>query len=202
MLCLARSVSDHSLDDFLNTSNTPSSRTSVSWSIRMKFAIALVLICVAVLAFVSHSQSVALRQQGKKVEELAAKIESDSKPTVGLELQERCAKQALEEFKHEGLIGKPMADFQNHYNSKLGKCFVEVAYTEAKAGDFFTSKTLVDAFEGKVYGTYMWSNPTKKKYWEVPPMKCTVTMLSGEEKDCHAEDGPNGFDALVKQYME
>jgi hypothetical protein len=61
---------------------------------------------------------------------------------------------------------------------------------------------VVDAFEGKVCASYMWNNNTKKKYWEVPPLKCSVTLLSGEEKLCDSEDGSEGFNALVKQYME
>jgi len=167
-----------------------------------RFVAALLLICVAVLGFIARLQSVALREQQMRVQELSAKLESNSTPSVSLELQEKCARQAREEFKHEGLEGKQLADFSNHYNPKLGKCFVEVEYTDAKTGGIFVSKTVVDAFEGKVYASYMWNNNTKKKYWEVPPLKCSVTMLSGEETQCHSDDGPGGFNALVKQYME
>jgi hypothetical protein len=168
-----------------------------------RFVTALLLICVAVLGFIARLQSVALREQQMRVQELSAKLASNSTPSVSLELQEKCARQAREEFKHEGLEGKQMADFSNHYNPKLGKCFAEVEYTDVKTpGGIFVSRTVVDAFEGKVYGSYMWNNNTKKKYWEVPPLKCSVTMLSGEERQCHSDDGPEGFNALVKQYME
>jgi hypothetical protein len=168
-----------------------------------RFGTALLLVCVAVLGFIARSQSVALREQQRKVRELNAKLESNSTPAVSLELQEKCARQAREEFKHEGLEGKQTANFSNHYNPKLGKCFVEVEYTDFKTpGGIFVSRTVVDAFEGKVYASYMWNNNTKKKYWEVPPLKCSVTLLSGEEKLCNSEDGPEGFNAQVKQYME
>src|SRR6266851_3062813 len=56
-----------------------------------------------------------------------------------------------------------------------------------------------DGFEGKVYGSYMWRADKVKKYWEVPPIQCTVTLPSGEEKTCHSSDE---FDSLVKEYME
>lgn len=157
---------------------------------------------MAVLGFIARSQSVALREQQRKLQELNAKLESNSTPSVSLELQEKCARQAREEFKHEGLEGKQTAEFANHYNPKLGKCFVEVEYTDFKSGGIFVSKTVVDAFEGRVYATYIWNNNTKKKYWEVAPLKCSVTLLSGEEKLCNSEDGPEGFNGLVKQYME
>jgi len=78
---------------------------------------------------------------------------------------------------------------------------MEIENTDAKSspGTIFTSKTLTDAFEGKVYGNYIWSTQKGKKYWEVPPLECKVTLPSGEEKACHSSDE---FDELVKQYME
>jgi len=168
-----------------------------------KFISAVLLVCVVVLGFTARSQSVALRVQQKEIQELSVRLQANTMPAVSLELQEKCAKQAREEFKHEGLEGKQMADFSNHYNPKLGKCFVQIGYTDVKKpGGIFVSTTVVDAFEGKVYATYFWHNPGNKKYWEVSPLKCSVTLLSGEEKTCQSEDGPEGFNALVKQYME
>jgi hypothetical protein len=63
----------------------------------------------------------------------------------------------------------------------------------------FVSKTLSDAFEGSLYGEYNWKSDKVKKYWQVPPFMCKVTLPSGKEKICHSDDE---FDALVKQYME
>jgi hypothetical protein len=163
---------------------------------------ALFLICIVVLGVIVHLHSVALREQRRELQELSARVESNSTPTVSLDLQEKCAKQAHEEFKHEGLEGKPLAEFSDHYNPKLGKCFVEVDYTDAKSNQMFVSRTVMDAFEGRVYASYIWNNSSKKKYWEVPPIKCSVTMLSAEERTCSSDSGPDGFDALIKQYME
>ncbi len=107
--------------------------------------------------------------------------------TASLDLQERCAKQAHEEFlnlgwkKHEGAV------FANHYNQKLNKCFMQVENSDVMG----TWTTVSDAFEGKVYAVLGLHGDQIKK--------CSVTLPSGEEKICHSSDE---FDALVKQYME
>jgi hypothetical protein len=62
-----------------------------------------------------------------------------------------------------------------------------------------TSKNLYDAFEGKEYASYIWSTQKDKKFWEVPPLRCKITLPSGQEKTCHSTEE---FDELVKQYME
>jgi len=91
-----------------------------------------------------------------------------------------------------------MADFTNHYNERPNKCFVEIGAKDARSvpGTISKSKTLSDAFVGKVYGSYIWSTQKGKKYWEVPPLECKVTLPAGAEQKCHSCDE---FDLLVKQ---
>jgi hypothetical protein len=163
-------------------------------------AIVLLIVSVGVLSLLLYSQNAALREQRRHVQELNAKLDSMSK-TASLDLQEKCAKQAREAFRFHGLEKEQMADFANHYNQKLNKCFVEVRNTDAKLmpGEIWTFRIISDAFEGKVYAEYHWRTHKGKKYWEVPPVVCKVTLVSGEERICHSSDE---FDALVKQYME
>ena len=115
--------------------------------------------------------------------------------TASLDLQEKCAKQSQAAFKRDGFEKEQLASFSNHYSEKLNRCFVEYESTNAN----FVTKVVSDAFEGKVYGSYMWRPDKVKKYWEVPPIQCTVTLPSGEKKTCHSSDE---FDSLVKEYME
>ncbi len=154
----------------------------------------VLLVCVGVLTLFLYSQNTALREQRRQVQELNAKLESMSK-TTSLDLQGKCAKQAQEAFKLNGMEKEAMASFQNHYNTKLNKCFVQ--FNSHKG--LMTFRTVVDAFEGKDYADYAWQADKVKKYWEVPPFVCRVTLLSGEEKTCRSSDE---FDALVKLYME
>jgi hypothetical protein len=168
---------------------------------RMRTAITFLLVVVCVsLGLFTYRQAAALRQQREELQQLNAKFEAMSKNAT-LDFQEKCAKQAREEFKLYGWDKHEMADVSNHYNAKLNKCFMQIQDTDAKTvrGTIVTSKTISDAFEGKVYANYIWSTQKNKKYWEVPPLQCKVTLLSGEEKVCHSSDE---FDGLAKQFME
>ena len=164
--------------------------------------IALVLLTVVVgaLILLVYSQTSVVREQQRQIQKLNASLESVSK-TTSIDLQSKCAKQAQEAFKRDGFEGEKGASFSNHYNEKLNKCFVRVEDVDWKTapGKVFTNRIVSDAFEGKVYGEYMWRSDKVKKYWEVPPLRCSVTLLSGEEKQCHSSDE---FDTLLKTYME
>lgn len=152
--------------------------------------IALIVVSVA-LAVMLHSQSAALKNLQQKAD-----------PTLlapNLELQQRCADRAAEVFKQEGLSGERFADFTNHYSAKLGRCFVVIHNSSMIGKAPSTSKSLSDAFEGKVYGSYGWINSQGKKYWEVAPSECVVTLPSGDEKKCQSSEE---WDELVKAYME
>ena len=165
---------------------------------RSTTTIVLLVVSVGILSLLLYSQTAALREQRRQVQELNAKLESK---TASLDLQEKCAKQAHEAFKINGFEKDETSAFSNHYNEKLNKCFVQIESHDAKtiSGTIYENKTISDAFEGKVYAQYAWHSDKVKKYWEVPPSLCKVTLLSGEERICHSSDE---FDALVKQYME
>jgi len=155
-------------------------------------AIVLLIISVVVLGLLLRSQIAALREQRRQVQELNSKLESLSK-TTSLDLQGKCAQQARERFTFEGFDKHAMANFLSHYNTKLNKCFVQIASTDAKKPTISTYRTVSDAFEGRVLAEYM------KNWKEASPFVCKVTPLSGEERFCHSDEE---FDALVKQYME
>jgi hypothetical protein len=71
----------------------------------------------------------------------------------------------------------------------MNKCFIEIRNNEpAGKGEFFTSGNVSDAFEGKVFGEYMWATKKGKKFWEVPPLMCHVILSSGEDRKCTSED--------------
>lgn len=170
-------------------------RAEGNFAVRNLVAVWLV-ISVGVLGLLAYSQTSALREQRRQVQELTGKLTSTSKAAT-LDLQEKCAKQASEEFKSywEDREG---ADFTDHYNAKLNKCFMRIQWFDTIAG-VTIERALFDAFEGKEYGSYSWKPVKNKRPWEVPPFACTVTLPSGEERICHSSDE---FEALLKQYME
>lgn len=96
---------------------------------------------------------------------LAAFAEVKAEPNKVLyELQERCGKQATEWFVWEwgrsGIVntkdGQIMADFQNHYNSKLNTCVVLLnttnITTKKPTPTTFSSNTLFDILDNKAIG--------------------------------------------------
>ncbi|MGH9730452.1 MAG: hypothetical protein ACRD4A_02035 [Candidatus Acidiferrales bacterium] len=156
----------------------------------------LLTIAVGVLCLLAYFQATTLRQQRRQVQELTAKLESVQK-FAGLQLQEKCAKQArefLSQFENRDIV-----EMLNHFNARLNKCFVETRSVSFTYGRQSASKVLTDAFEGKDYGGYIFVSTPNKADYLGSPVECKVTLPSGDETICHSEDE---FDALVKQYME
>jgi hypothetical protein len=77
-----------------------------------------------------------------------------------LSLQRACAQQAREQFKLLGYDQNDEAEFENHYNAGLNKCLMVLKnYWDTKDAGYYSrcvSKNLIDAFEGKEYGEYLW----------------------------------------------
>jgi hypothetical protein len=118
-----------------------------------------------------------------------------------LDLQDKCARQAHETFKNLGWDKEPLAGYGNHYHVGLNKCFILIYNTSSDSSDsgrLTTVKLLLDAFEGATYGDYEWDSEKDKKYWEVKPYICDITLPSGESTHCQSQDE---FDEVVKTYM-
>jgi hypothetical protein len=123
-----------------------------------------------------------------------------SQRQADLNLQQKCAEQARKEFTAWGWAKNPMASFENHYNSHLNKCFMLISDMSTVGDTTFTNKNLSDAFEGRSYAEYMWHTVKDKKYWEVSPSLCKVTLPSGEDTFCQSDVE---FDDLInKLYMQ
>jgi len=116
-----------------------------------------------------------------------------------LEQQAVCAKQAkiaLQEYENE--IQKKASpnldqhsDYQSHYNTKLNKCLMEIETTFFDGGHITTSVLLMDAFEQRVYASYVWASPNVNSC-DLVPTSQTQTHCSSREE----------FDAFVAKYME
>lgn len=167
----------------------------------MKIVWAFILIAISgMIGFIAFQGS-AIREQRQQIQKLSEKSES----APSLELQEKCAKQALAEFKLEGGEKKELASFLNHYDGTLKKCFVETQeegvskILRTKSGDMapFSNRLVTDPFEGRIYATFRWTNREDKKYWDVPPSTCKVTFpTTQEDHTCKSEDE---FKALVAE---
>ena len=110
------------------------------------------------------------------------------------ELQERCGKRAEESFRREWGNGiksvegeKMSADYSNHYNKKLNKCFVLLSVS-GMSKKYYNSIMLYDVNESRTYGSFF------KLEYDRPPNQCQVLG-----KKCKSEDEWNSF---VRPYME
>jgi len=158
------------------------------------------VVAVVVLFLLQYRVYIEMQGQQKHIAVLLAEKNANTRPT-SLDLQGKCAKQALEAFKQDGNEGQPFTSFTNHYNERLGKCFIDIESMQVDKSTHNPTnvKTVYDAFEGKVYAQYIWVGEQGKKYWEVAPMICKVTGTDGKEQLCHASDE---FDHLIKVYMD
>ncbi len=162
-----------------------------SWSV-------LILIVVVAGAFLAYREIASLKstlqQQQTELESLKKKqaVEIVAPP---IELQEKCSGQAQRIFEQLGWNAKGSDSYENHYNPKLNRCFILISTWNATA----VTKNLSDAYEGKVYGSYVWFPSKGKKYWEVSPTECWVLLPSGEKATCQLDAE---FDNLAKIYME
>jgi hypothetical protein len=161
----------------------------------MRFAFLLACLC---MIGVTVWQGFAIREQRQQIRALTARLDS-SLDIPGLDFQEKCAKQALTEFKLEGGEQKEGGSFLSHYDGKLKKCFVETldGGIDKILRKPYVSRLVTDAFEGRIYAQYYWANLEGKKYWDVPPSTCKVTLpTSGEQRTCQSFDE---FNSLVEQ---
>ena len=128
-----------------------------------------------------------------------------------LDQQERCATQAKRSFQDiaardlaeqkqlGGMSRRISADYQSHYNTKIGKCLMLVETTDMLGGENSTTAYLIDANECRPYATYVWISRKDKKYWEVPPTACELAPSLREKRDCKTREE---FDAFVAEYLE
>lgn len=78
--------------------------------------------------------------------------------------------------------------YEDHYNPKMGRCFILEHTLITGSGSAELVTTLVDAFEGRVLATFSANNGVED--CELTPDSVTT----------HCKSGPE-FDAFVEQYM-
>jgi hypothetical protein len=160
----------------------------------MRVLLALILVGLLAGIYWQHRK---IAQQEHQITALISSLAASTPPGANLELQERCAKQARAVFVDDGWAKKPYATFSDHFNTRMNRCFVRYEDDAMSNGKPSRQILIFDAFEQKVYGSYLWLNTGQKKYWEVKPFECKITG-EGDQETCDSEDA---FNELTKQYM-
>jgi|SRR5579862_1677852 len=86
--------------------------------------------------------------------------------------------------------------YTSHFDPSLNSCYVWIRWAKMDKDGFAFANTVEDAFEGRVYASFMWMNLNGKKAWEVKPIECWVKPRKQEKISCESEDD---FDKLVEK---
>jgi hypothetical protein len=127
-----------------------------------------------------------------------------SRPEFILALQKRCAKQAERVVAGSGWkqsddpVNGTVESYTDHYNARLGRCFILFKFTINDRADKETRKSfsLRDAFEQATYAEYFESdlpgfNPLVST--------CSLTMPNEKPVACHSNEE---WSRLIKPYIE
>jgi len=165
----------------------------------VKLVIALLGIALLVLVGIMRTQSSNIQQLQREIGDLNARVAESSKIR---QAQSNCAEQARKAFDGLAYSRHEFAAYESHYSAGLNKCIVRVLHTDvgtARGKVLWMYVNVLDAYDGKPYGTYAWHTETSKKFVVVPPVTCEVMLPTGEEKTCQSMDE---FQELTSVYME
>jgi hypothetical protein len=130
---------------------------------------------------------------------------SAQQPRATLAKQNMCDAQASKVFhkgwKLEGHFKEDpsgMNGYTSHFDPSANVCYVWVRWGKIDKGGVSFADTISDAFEGRIYASYIWVNLKGKKYWEVTPTLCSVKPRGQDEITCKSEEE---FVSLVDKYF-
>lgn len=113
--------------------------------------LAVGLVVVFVLGWVLLTMNSTIRRQDQRIHELAFALTDKSKQQALVE-QTECAASARRFLVSRGWKPGVGDDYENHFNSRLNKCFVLVS--SYLLNEDFRTFDLYDAVEGKHYAMY------------------------------------------------
>ena len=145
---------------------------------------------IAILTVLVSALGLAVYANHQEVLKVSERLESARRAGISSQT-ERCAAQAGKVFTGYGYnSATTIADFRNHYNAKLNKCFMSIDYR------IQTTRTimLLDAYERRGYGEF----DTMISKDGVPiMMSCVVDQDSDAERHCKSEEE---YNALTAKY--
>jgi hypothetical protein len=119
--------------------------------------------------------------------------------------QKMCDAQASKRF-HDGRISEDylkedpsgMNGYTSHFDPSLNVCYVWVRWGKIDKNGASFADTISDAFEGRIYASYMWMNIEGKKSSEITPTLCNVKPRGQDEITCKSEEE---FGRLVDKHF-
>jgi hypothetical protein len=123
---------------------------------------------------------------------------STTKPRAAtLSQQKMCAAQAHQKFVETYPAEDPNAPtvYTSHYDPRVNVCFMMVHRITTNQDSSMIWYEVDDAFEGRVYASYLSVNSTKA-VGQVTPRDCTVRPFGEQPTTCKSSDE---FEALVEK---
>ena len=105
----------------------------------------------------------------------------------------QCSSKAEHFFDENKFSDSGSASYENHFNSRLNRCFILVTVNTFVGAGFFHYKVLMDVIDAKTVAEYDKKVSPATEY-PVKPFVCDIL-----DKYCQTDEE---FDAFVKSYME
>ena len=132
-------------------------------------------------------------------------VAAGAQKNASLDEQKKCDGQASKVYHHgrelEGYHAEDstgMNGYTSHFDPATNICYVWVRWAKIDKESITFADTIEDAFEGRVYASYMWMNFGEKKAGEVKPIECWAKPRKQDKLMCESEDD---FDKLVDKYF-
>lgn len=121
----------------------------------------------------------------------------DNNISVSYETNQKCSKDSDVYFKLNNFDPDNTA-YENHYNARLGKCFISIESVKIVKDGIERYKNLIDVLEKKEYGYYLY---TGKGTMEFKPSWCFLRP-TGNKADEIACNNLGEYDTFTRKYME
>lgn len=150
----------------------------------MKFKILFVVLLASAVSSIVRAQKNASLDEQKKCDAQASKVYHEGRARDG----------------YHGEDSTGMNGYTSHFDPATNTCYVWIHFSTIDDKTVTLADTISDAFEGRLYASYLWFNPLNagKKFWEVKPMTCSVKPRKQGEITCKTEEE---FDSLVDKYF-
>jgi hypothetical protein len=128
----------------------------------------------------------------------AAKPAGETQPlftplAATLAQQKMCDEQAAKKFRENG--HGSYDTYTSHYDPLVNVCYTRVHSFAIGLG---ISDVVFDAFGGRIYANYTWSNPEHKPVGEVTPSQCEVHIPGKPVEKCTTD---TQFNELTEKYF-
>ena len=163
----------------------------------MKVFVGFLICLIIALTIYSYRESRLLGQERLRTRDLSSRT-ALLPMNASLKLQDICAKRAQAFYSLGGYDRRIVTRFANHYDAKLNRCFVEIGESMV-GGQPLSSTSLMDAFENREIGQYVYILRGGTHAPETIVAACHVTTPDGKDRRCMSEEE---FEALIKPYLD